>query len=139
MEISAAGEGPVIRVLVVDDQPAFRRQLCRLLTRAGLGVVGGAGTIAEAEGHVEALKPDLALVDLMLPGVHGMEGIARLKALRPELRVIVVSVLQTHADLLRAATRDAGAEDFFPKDELSVRLLKSLGWKGDEGGKLRGE
>ncbi len=117
----------MIRVLVVDDQPAFRRRLCRLLTRAGFGVVGEAGTIAEAEAEVRAKEPDLAVVDLILPGIHGMEGVARLKALRPELRVILVSVHHDHVGLLRAAAVDAGAEDFVPKDDLDLELVRL--WK----------
>ena len=79
------------RVLIVDDQPAFRRHLRRLLTYAGLTVVGEAGDIPEAEAQVQALQPDLAVVDVMLSGVNGLEGTPRLKAVLPTLRLILVS------------------------------------------------
>jgi len=115
------------RVLIVDDQPVFRRQLRRLFTFAGLRVVGEAGTIAEAEAEVQAGEPHLAVVDLILPGVDGMKGIARLKALAPELRVILVSVIQAHGDLVRAAAIEAGAEDFLPKEDLTLELVRL--WK----------
>jgi DNA-binding NarL/FixJ family response regulator len=120
-------ESHVIRVLIVDDEPVFRRQLRRLLTEAGLLIVAEARNIAEAELHVRTQKPDLAVVDLMLRDIDGMEGIARLKALCPHLRVILVSVIQAHVELIRAAAVEAGAEDFLPKDSLSVRVVQSWG------------
>jgi two-component system nitrate/nitrite response regulator NarL len=116
-----------MRVLIVDDQPVFRRQLRRLFTFAGLRVVGEAGTIAEAEAQLRAQEPDLAVVDLILPGVDGIEGIARLKALAPDLRVILVSVIQAHVELIRAAAVEAGAEDFLPKEDLTPELVRL--WK----------
>ena len=112
------------RVLIVDDEPAFRRQLQRLLACAGLCVVGEAGDIPEAEQLVAASQPDLAVVDLILPGVNGVEGIAQMKALYPSLRAILISAHANRADLLRAAAQEAGAEDFVPKDELDLSVVE---------------
>ncbi len=112
------------RVLIVDDQPAFRRQLGRLLTYAGLTVVGEAEDIPQAAGLVQTCQPDLAVVDVMLPGVNGLEGVSRLKALAPTLRVILVSAYRDHADLFRAAAAEAGAEAFIPKDELDLNVVQ---------------
>jgi DNA-binding NarL/FixJ family response regulator len=111
------------RVVIVDDQPVFRRYLRRLLAHAGLSVVGEAGEILEAEPLVRALQPDLAVVDLMLPGVDGVEGIACLKALHPALRVILVSAHRNQANLLRAAAAEAGAEAFVSKDDLDLGVV----------------
>ena len=118
------------RVLVVDDRPVFVQRLSRLLTRAGLSVVATAGDITEAEDQVRLHRPDLAVVDLMLPGISGMEGTERLKALAPELRVILVSVHAKHIDLLRAAAADMGAEDFVSKEDLNLKLVR--GWAAPE-------
>ena len=68
------------RVLIVDDQPAFRLQLRRLLERAGMDVIAEAGDVPEAEAQVRTLHPDLAVVDVMLPGISGLDGVPRLKA-----------------------------------------------------------
>jgi two-component system NarL family response regulator len=122
-------ELPLARVLIVDDQPDFRRHLSRLLSRAGFENVDEADTIGAAETSVAANCPDLALVDLMLPDVDGLEGTPRLKALCPRLRVIVISVLSNRVESLRAAAVAAGAEDFFPKDALSINLVRS--WRPD--------
>jgi DNA-binding NarL/FixJ family response regulator len=113
------------RVLIVDDQPAFRRQLRRLLAYAGLTVVGEAGDIAEAEAQVQALQPDLAVVDVMLPGANGLEGTPRLKALAPALRVILVSAFADRAELFRQAAQAAGAETFIAKDDLDVGIVSA--------------
>jgi DNA-binding NarL/FixJ family response regulator len=118
------------RVLIVDDQPRFRQHLRRLLMRAGLAVVGEAGSIAEAEDMVEEQAPDLAVVDVILPEVNGLEGTHRLKALAPGLRVILVSAHQDRAELFKAAAEEIGAEAFFAKDDLDLAVVR--GW-GDAG------
>jgi DNA-binding NarL/FixJ family response regulator len=110
------------RVLIVDDQPAFRRHLRRLLTRAGLTVVGEAGGISQAEALVQALEPDLAVVDVTLPGVNGLEDTPRLKALAPRLRVILVSAHRDQAQVWQAAADGAGAEAFISKADLDVNV-----------------
>jgi CheY-like chemotaxis protein len=115
------------RVLIVDDQPAFRRVLGQLLTRAGLVIVGEAGDIPEAEELVRTLQPDLAVVDVMLPGVSGLESTPRLKALLPTLRVILVSAHLNHAAVFQTAAQEAGAEAFIPKDELDLGVVRA--WK----------
>ena len=113
------------RVLIVDDQPAFRRQLRPLLTRAGLTVVGEAGDIPEAEAQVQALQPDLAVVDVVLPGVNGIEGTARLRALAPTLRVILISARRDQADVFQTAAAEAGAEAFISKDDLDLGAVRA--------------
>lgn len=115
------------RVLIVDDRPAFRRQLRALCQVAGLEIVAEAGDIPEAEIQVRATRPELAIVDVMLPGINGMQGAPRLKALIPELRVILVSAYPDLVNLLRQAAQDAGAETFIAKDELDLETVRA--WK----------
>jgi two-component system response regulator DevR len=113
------------RVLIVDDQPVFRCRLRRLLTFAGLTVVGEAGDIWEAEEQVQALKPDLAVVDVMLPGISGLDGTRRLKTLDPTLRVILVSVYGDHGDSFQTAAVEVGAEAFIVKDDLDLGAVQA--------------
>ena len=112
------------RVLIVDDQCAFREQLRRLLTVAGLVVVGEAGDVPDAEVQAQALQPELAIVDVMLPGPNGFEGTRRLKALVPGLRVIVISAFGDNAESFQTAAAEAGAEKFVLKDDLELGLVK---------------
>jgi DNA-binding NarL/FixJ family response regulator len=116
------------RVLIVDDQALFRHQLRQLLIYAGLEVVGEASDIPTAEGLVQSLRPDLAIVDLMLPGINGLEGTHRLKILAPCLRVILVSAYRDRAEIYRAAAAQVGAETFIAKDDLDLDAVRA--WIG---------
>jgi DNA-binding NarL/FixJ family response regulator len=111
-------------VLLVDDDPAFRNLARRLLTAAGLGVVGEAETVATASAAALALRPDAALVDIGLPDGNGLSLAAELSALPWAPRILLTS---TDAD---AATpedvRRSGADGFVPKSELPNVSLKSL-------------
>jgi DNA-binding NarL/FixJ family response regulator len=62
-----------------------------------------------------------------LPGINGLEGIPRLKALAPTLRVILISAYRDQADLLRTAAAQAGAETFVVKDDLGLGVVQD--WK----------
>ena len=115
------------RVLIVDDQPSFRRSLRQLMDFAGLEVVGEAGDIPTAEALLPECQPDLAVVDILLPGINGLDGTLRLKAISPRLRVILVSAYSDQASLFQASAHSIGAETFISKDDLDLKTL--LGWK----------
>ncbi len=109
-------------VLIVDDQPSFRRQLRRLLTLAGMDVVAEAANIPEAKEMVQRFQPDLAVVDVMLPGTTGLEGVPQLKALRDSLDVILISAYQD----FQHAAKEAGAREFVSKGDLDLDVV--CGW-----------
>ena len=115
---------PTTRVLIVDDQSSFRRQLRRLLTHAGLTVVGEAGDMPEAKELTRSLQPDLAVVDVNLPGENGVSGTPQLRALAPKMRVILVSAQQDRARVLQKSAVEAGAEAFIPKDDLELEVVE---------------
>jgi DNA-binding NarL/FixJ family response regulator len=115
------------RVLIVDDQAIFHRQLRQLLALAGLEVVGEAADIPTAEGLVEDLQPDLAVVDIMLPGINGLEGTRRLKRMLPHLRVYLVSAYTDQASIYATSAREVGAEAFLAKDEIDLKTVQA--WK----------
>jgi DNA-binding NarL/FixJ family response regulator len=116
----------MIRVLIVDDQPAFRRQLGELLHSAGWEVVGEASDISEAERMAQAIQPNLALVDVMLPGINGIEGIPLLKKAATKMHVILVSAYHDQLKLFQDSARRLGAEAFISKDELDLAMLEKL-------------
>ncbi len=127
-----------IRVLIVDDQPSFRRHLRQLLTEAGLTVIGEAGDMPQAKELTRDLQPDIAVVDVNLPGENGVSGTPQLIALVPTMRVILVSAQQDSARVLQKSAREAGAEAFIPKDDLELELVKK--WMenaGTETGTIR--
>jgi DNA-binding NarL/FixJ family response regulator len=111
-------------VLLVDDDPAFRGLARRLLTAAGLGVIGEAGTVAAAAAAANQLRPDAALVDVGLPDGNGIALAEALAALPWRIRVVLTST-----DVNAASQQDvrrSGAERFVPKAELPDAPLLSL-------------
>ena len=116
----------MLRVLIVDDQTTFRHHLRQLLTYAGLDVIGEAGSIPMAEELLQTLdhQPDIAVVDVMLPGTNGLEGTSRLKALLPSLRVFLVSAYHDQAQVFQISALELGAEAFIAKDDLELDTIK---------------
>lgn len=133
----------MIRVMIVDDQITFRKQLRQLLVRAGLEVVGEASDIPTARDLVKEVQPDLAVVDLMLPGMSGLAGTPLLLAEKSGLRVILVSAYHDRARLFRTSALEAGAEGFYPKDSLDLDIIniwmKEINRTNAEGGNDHGE
>ncbi len=124
-----------IRVLIVDDNPSFLNSAARYLsTCEGLEVVGNARSGQEALARVAAVHPDLVLMDLVMPGVNGLQATQMLKAEPGSPRVILISL---HSDIrYRAATVEAGADGFLSKSDL-IRglgpLLQQLFGRDEDG------
>jgi DNA-binding NarL/FixJ family response regulator len=111
-------------VLVVDDDPAFRRLAYRLLAEFDLVVGGEAATAAAAMSAAARTRPDAVLVDVGLPDADGVSLARRLVALPWHPRVVLTS---SDADAARALdVRDSGAEAFVPKDQLPNAALRRL-------------
>jgi NarL family two-component system response regulator LiaR len=81
-----------IRVLVADDHAIVRRGICALLaTEPGIQVVGEAADGDEAVREVQRLRPDVVLMDLVMPGMDGLEATRRITASVPGPRVLVLT------------------------------------------------
>ena len=99
-----------VTVLVVDDQPPFLRAARSVVDLTpGFEMIGEAETGEEALERVEALAPDLVLMDINLPGINGVEAARRLIAAHPEIRVLLLSTYAAD-DILgtaRSSERDS--------------------------------
>jgi DNA-binding NarL/FixJ family response regulator len=73
-----------MKVLLVDDAGLFRQGVARLLTEAGIEVVGQAADTADLQGKVAALTPDLLIIDIRMPPTFTTEGLVAAVALRRE-------------------------------------------------------
>ena len=81
------------RIVIVDDHPLFRKGLEELIHTDGtFAVCGEAGNAAEAMEVIRKLNPDLAIVDLSLPGANGIELIKNTRAEFPKLPILVLSM-----------------------------------------------
>jgi DNA-binding NarL/FixJ family response regulator len=104
----------VLRVVIADDHPFYRQGLAKLLTQSGVEVVGQASNGPAAIELVERLAPDVAVVDLNMPGMSGVEVTRRLHERMPASRVLVVSVSAQEDDVTEAIL--AGASGYVLKD-----------------------
>lgn len=113
------------RILILDNLPEFRRQLHSVIAFSGLVVAGEAGSVPEALELLPAISPDLAIVDINLPGINGIEGTLLLKHAMPSLRVILISAYADQSSLLKQAAARVGAECFLSKDQLTPEVIQS--------------
>jgi pilus assembly protein CpaE len=114
-----------IKVLIVDDIPETRDHLTKLLGfESDVEVVGAAGGGPEAIEMATALKPDVVLMDINMPGMDGITATEKLAADVPTAAVIMMSV-QGEADYLRRSML-AGAREFLVKPFSSDELTASI-------------
>jgi DNA-binding NarL/FixJ family response regulator len=110
--------------MVVDDHPMWRDGVARDLAEAGYDVVAAVGEGAQAVRVAAAVRPDVAVLDLQLPDLTGVEVIQGLLAARPELRVLVLSASGEHSDVLDAVK--AGATGYLMKSAKREEFLDAV-------------
>jgi DNA-binding NarL/FixJ family response regulator len=117
-----------VRVLLADDHTLIRAGIRGLLEGlAGIEVAGEAGDGHEALRLAEALRPDVVLLDIGMPGLNGLEVAARLAKLDPAMRVVILSMHTSEEYVLQALR--AGAAGYLLKGaavaelELAVRAV----------------
>ncbi|MGV4376092.1 response regulator transcription factor [Trueperella pyogenes] len=110
-----------IRVVLADDQALVRGALAALLSlEEGIDVVGQAGRGEELVRLVEELHPDVALVDIEMPGMDGIEATRQIAAAHPEVACLIVTTFGRPGYLQRAL--DAGARGFVVKETPAEQL-----------------
>ncbi|HBT42605.1 MAG TPA: nitrogen regulation protein NR(I), partial [Rhodospirillaceae bacterium] len=99
-------------VLVADDDAAIRTVVAQALGRAGLDVktTGQASTLWD---WVSAGEGDIVITDVIMPDENGLDLIPRIKGIRPELRIVVMSAQNTILTAVKAA--ESGAFEYLPK------------------------
>jgi DNA-binding NarL/FixJ family response regulator len=115
----------VIRVLLIDDHALVRAGLARLIASGGdMEVVGQAGDGTTGATLARELRPDVALVDLSMPGMDGIETTRRIQAASDATRVVVLTAFSDRQQVLGAL--DAGARGYLLKDAEPEELLRGI-------------
>jgi two-component system, response regulator PdtaR len=128
-----------MRVLVAEDETLIRLDLTQLLERAGLDVCAEAGDGVEAVELARTAKPDVAILDVKMPHLDGIEAARRIVAERP-IPVVIVSAYAERALVERAA--DAGVYGYLSKPFREEDLLPAIATaraRFDELESVRGE
>ena len=112
----------MIRLLIADDHRIFLQGLRRLLTdHSDLQVVAEAANYAEVIAAVRSRNLDVALLDLSMPGRDGAEMIGHVKALKPALKILVLTMHKEDALVMRALR--AGTDGYMPKENAAEELV----------------
>lgn len=144
---------PMADIVLIDDHPLMRKGLVRTIeNEVDLNVVGQMSSAEEALEEIEDLAPDLAVVDISLPGMSGMELIKHLQSRMPEIKLLVVSrhdetlyaerciragakgylMKQEAGDIIVKAIRKVLNDRIFVSEEINERLLQSMAEGGRE-------
>jgi two-component system response regulator DesR len=119
----------VIRVLIAEDQGMVRGALASLLgLESDIEVVAQVSRGDEVLAAVEAVEPDVALLDIEMPGATGLEAAERLRGARPDCRVLILTTFGRPGYLRRAM--EGGASGFLlkdaPADELASAIRRAM-------------
>ncbi|MER7761220.1 response regulator transcription factor [Streptomyces sp. NPDC097619] len=123
-EHDTAAEAAPVRVMVVDDHPMWRDAVARDLAAAGCEVVATAGDGPQAVRRARAVRPEVLVLDLNLPGMPGAQVCRELVGSDPAPRVLVLSASGEHADVLEAVK--AGATGYLLKSAGAEELIDAV-------------
>jgi DNA-binding NarL/FixJ family response regulator len=113
------------RIVIVDDHPLFRKGLQDMIHSDGtFAICGEAGNAQEAMEVIRKLHPDMAIVDLSLPGTNGIELIKNIRAEFQKLPILVLSMHDESLYALRALR--AGAEGYVMKHEAMANVIHAI-------------
>jgi len=114
-----------IRVLVADDHTMVRDGICAVLTlQRDLDIVGEAVNGKEAIDKVFRLLPDVALMDIVMPAMSGLEATRQISTQCPQTRVLILTQYDEQENMLVAS--QAGAYGFIPKKAASEQLITGI-------------
>jgi DNA-binding NarL/FixJ family response regulator len=114
-----------LRILVADDHELVRRGIRGLLrARSGWKVIGEAANGREAVEKASKLKPDVAIVDISMPELDGLQATSRIREATPNTEVVVLTMHES--DQMVRRVLDAGALGYVLKSDLAAHLVRAV-------------
>ncbi|WP_432697847.1 response regulator [Marinobacterium sp. YM272] len=118
-------ESSTARVVLVDDHPIFRRGVAELLNESGrFEVIADFSSAIALLDEIDSLQPDLALLDMQMPGEDGLWLLQQLKSRSPELRIVMLTASDDSDHLLQAI--QSGADGYLLKETDAELILQRL-------------
>ncbi|UYZ61642.1 response regulator [Hymenobacter weizhouensis] len=113
------------RVLLYEDNADLRTSLSQLLSQApGLTLAGALGNCTRVEEDLIRLRPDVVLMDIDMPGANGIEGLRRIKAVAPQVQVVMLTVFEENDRVFQAVC--AGADGYLLKKTPPAKILDAV-------------
>jgi len=118
------GKSPV-RILVVDDHPVLRAGVVAMIANhADMAVIGEAGDGAEALDRFRALRPDVVVMDLQMPGTNGIDATLAIRAEAPSAKILVLTTFAGDTQAVRALR--AGASGYLLKNSVRTQIVDAI-------------
>jgi DNA-binding NarL/FixJ family response regulator len=120
-----------IRVVLADDHVLVRESLKSLLEREGFQIVAEASDGQEALRRVESLKPDVAVVDISMPSLNGLEAARGIRNASPKTKTILLT--QHDEEQYVSEALEAGVKGYVLKNQVSSDLIDAIRqvWRGE--------
>lgn len=116
---------PILHFLIADDHTPTRASLRQMVaTHPGWQVIAEAGDGVEALALTTARRPNVVLMDVVMPEMNGFQATQRIKTLTPETKVILFSAHPNRG--FRQHSREVGADFFLQKEELTTQALEKI-------------
>ena len=113
-----------VRVIIADDHAMVREGIKSVLERAGFEVVGEASNGTEVLPLAERVQPDVAVLDISMPGEAGLQAAAKLRQALPHIRVLILSMYDNSEYVLESVR--AGAHGYLLKDGAAQELANAI-------------
>lgn len=112
-------------VIVVEDDRGLREQLVKILNSGpAIRCIGACASAEDALEVIPSKNPDVVLMDIRLPGMSGIDCVAELRRLKPELQIIMLTVYEDSESIFRALK--AGAAGYLVKSSPPAKLLEAI-------------
>jgi two-component system chemotaxis response regulator CheY len=112
-----------LSILLIDDSPGGRRFLARMLETLGLNVVGEASNGQDGLALYRELRPDLVFLDMVMPGMTGVEVLRQIRDTNPEAMVVILTAMASRESVIES--KEAGAFAYLLKP-FQVQQVKAV-------------